>query len=140
MNSSATGNLLQVSAVPGIPRHWLALLINDLGPVRCGQPGEQSAKFGSLPVPDFPRWLQERSQTSLRSDSTSILLSFLLLSGGSYVPAPPAQPSCGRQRAGCLVSALRLFPPTIHPLLALRVARSVGHSYAKLPGAKTTVI
>ncbi len=47
---------------------------------------------------------------------------FVLLSCGSYVPAPPAQPSCGRLRSGCLVSALRLFPPTIHPLLALRVA------------------
>jgi hypothetical protein len=47
---------------------------------------------------------------------------FLLLSCGSYVPAPPTQPSCGRQRTGCLVSALRLFPPTIHPPLALRVA------------------
>ncbi|MEY9776925.1 hypothetical protein ABH915_002533 [Arthrobacter sp. MW3 TE3886] len=38
------------------------------------------------------------------------------------MPAPPAQPSCGRQRTGCLVSALRLFPPTTPPLLALRVA------------------
>lgn len=47
---------------------------------------------------------------------------FLLLSCGSYVPAPPAQPSYGRLRSRCLVSALRLFPPTTQPLLALRVA------------------
>jgi len=47
---------------------------------------------------------------------------FLLLSCGSYVPAPPAQPSCGRLRSRWLVSALRLFPPTTHRLLALRVA------------------
>lgn len=46
----------------------------------------------------------------------------LLLSVGSYVPAPPPQPSCGRQRTGGLASALRFFPPTSHPLLALRVA------------------
>jgi hypothetical protein len=38
------------------------------------------------------------------------------------MPPPPAQPSCGRQRSRCLVSALRSFPPTTHPLLALRVA------------------
>jgi hypothetical protein len=38
------------------------------------------------------------------------------------VPAPPTQPSCGRLRSRCLVSALRLFPPTTHLLLALWVA------------------
>ena len=38
------------------------------------------------------------------------------------MPAPPAQPSCGRLRSRWVVSALRLFPLTIHRLLALRVA------------------
>jgi hypothetical protein len=89
---------------------------------RAPQRSPETTRCLKTPVSGLAQ-LSPRStaRTSLRSGCRSAFL-FLLLSSGSYVPAPPAQPSCGRPRSRCLVSALRLFPPTTHPLLALRVA------------------
>jgi hypothetical protein len=73
-----------------------------------------------------------RKRSSLRSDSTSIF-SFLLLSVGSYVPAPPAQPSCGRRRNGLIgFGAALISSPNPSAACPAGCPGSVGHGYAML--------
>jgi hypothetical protein len=90
----------------------------------------RSRQIGTVPqcVPQ-----QERKGPRCARAAQAFFFFFLLLSVGSYVPAPPPQPSCGRLRSGCIAFGAALISSHNSPTACPSgCPGSVGYSYAML--------